>query len=566
MTLEKSPATAVDAAIAQAVAAVEHGDHDTALRCFEAALAAQPGHPAALEGKGTVLAGLGRLEEAATCFARALAAAPDDGYALFHRGVALAGLQRFAEAVPCFARVLQLEPDHFDALLCLGIALRNLHRYQEAETCLARAAELDGRHIAALLNRGLALGCLQRHREALDCFERILAIEPGHAKAMLNRSVALGKLDRHPEALASAAAAIALDPRDAGAHAHRGFELASLNRHQAALASLDRALAIDPRNADALEHRGFVCLGLGLLQEGFRARESRWDVPPLKGTRLQTAAPLWLGQEPLSGRRILLQHEQGFGDTIQFVRYAPLVARMGGQVILRVPAALQGLLARIPGVDRIVAEPAPPPEHDFYCPLMSLPLAFGTTLETIPDPVPYLTAEADPSERWRALLGPARGRPRIGIAWAGRQYGNVNSVRDMPLQELLPLLELDADFIALQKEIPAQDQPLLDTLPQIRRLGETLTDFADTAALIANLDLVIAVDTAVVHLAGAMGRPVWMMNRYASCWRWLLERGDSPWYPTLRIFRQRSFGDWAGVVRDVRLAALHGLIKAAPGA
>lgn len=537
--------------LAEGIAAAGREDHAAALHCFEALLAAEPGDIAALKGCSAALAGLGRLDAAAQRLAGVLAVAPDDVYALFNRGLLLSRLQRYAEALPCFARIVALQPDHFDALLCLGIALRCLQRHAEAEVCLRRALELDGRHADALLNLGLALGLLERHGEALDCFERILAVEPRHAKASLNRSVALGRLGRHAEALAGARTAVALAPQDAGAHAQLGFELASLNRHEEALPCLEQALALDPQQADALEHRGFVQLGLGQLQQGFHARESRWNVAPLKGTQLNTAAPLWLGRPELAGRTILLQHEQGFGDTLQFVRYAPLVAARGGRVILRVPAELAALLGGVAGVERVVTEREPIPPHDFHCPMMSLPLAFDTTLQTIPCAIPYLGADPARVAHWRARGG---GKLRVGIAWAGRQHGGVNSLRDMPLAALLPLLELDAAFVSLQREVPPGDQALLDTLPQLLRWGETLRDFADTAALIATLDLVIAVDTAVVHLAGALGRPVWIMNRFASCWRWMRERADSPWYPSARLFRQRAFGDWDGVVAGVRQA------------
>jgi len=564
------PCMDFESLIGQGIACIGRGDHTGALRCFDAIAAIQPAHLGALQGRGLALTSLNRFDEAADCFAAALLIAPDNRHALFGRGFALAKLQRFVEAAPCFVRILAVEPDHFDALLCLGIALRSLHRYREAELCLARVLQLDGEHLAALLNRGLALGNLERHREALECFERILSIDPRHAKAMLNRSVALGRLELHEEALTCAEQAVLLDPDDAGVHAQKGFELASLNRHEEALPCLEQARAIDPDHADALEHRGFVCLALGMLGEGFRARESRWRVPPLKGTGLNTTAPLWLGDADLAGCRILLQHEQGFGDTLQFVRYAPLLAQRGAEVILRVPAALASLLAGIPGVARVVAEPALAPAHDCYCPMMSLPLAFGTDMDSIPASVPYLQAEPALIAGWRRRFDAAARRPRIGVAWAGRQYGRISSPRDMPLRALLPLFELDADFVCLQKEIPAADRALLDSLPRLLRFGETLRDFADTAALIDALDLVIAVDTAVVHLAGALGRPVWIMNRFASCWRWLRHRPDSPWYPGARLFRQSAAGDWEDVVARVRRAALQELpvhptaVRAAP--
>lgn len=556
----------LESLMAEGIAAIERGDRARALHCFARAQETAPEHLGALKARAWLLTELGRLDEAAECLRRCSSLCPHDAYSHFQQGLLHARQQRFAEALPCLARCLAIEPDHVDALLCLGIALHKLQRFREAESCLARAVAIDPLKQDAWLNRGLVLGQLERHKAALEAFERVLAARPAHPQALLNRSVALGKLGRHREALDCAERAAGVAPGDAGIQAQLGFALAQLNRHEEALLSLERALAIEPGHPDAGEHRGFVCLALGRLAEGFQAREARWLRPPLRGTGLQTVAPLWLGSEPLAGRSILLQHEQGFGDTIQFVRYAPLVAQRGASVILRVPLVLQALLEGMPGVAAVVSEAAAPPAHDFHCPMMSLPLALGTRLETIPAQIPYLRVDPLRQGRWRQRLGPHDGRLRIGIAWAGRQYGGVNSPRDMQLAALAPLLELDAEFVCLQKEIPAGDLHLLEALPRIRRLGETVEDFADTAALIAQLDLVVAVDTAVVHLAGAIGRPVWMMNRHASCWRWLRCRRDSPWYPSLRIFRQGDFGDWPGVVAEVRAALLRKLEELRPAA
>ena len=536
--------------IDRGLALIRSGDSRSALQCVDHALALEPAHLLALRSRASILFGLGDFEEAQRALEALLRLAPLDTGALMLLGLVHTQRADHPAAIACFARLVSQAPGHVDAWLSLGIALRLQQRHVEAECCLARALQLDPRQPQALLNRGLALGQLERDAEALECFEALLEIQPDQVFALINGSVALGRLGRHHEALSSAERAVTLAPDNAGAHAQWGFALAQVNRPREALASLDRALQLDPGHSDASEHRGFVCLGLGQLPEGFRARESRWERPPLAGTRLETSAPLWLGGASLGGRTLLLQHEQGFGDTLQFIRYAPQLARRDARVIVRVPAALASLVTAMPGVSAVVSEPAAPPPHDLWCPLMSLPLAFGTTLQTIPAATPYLQPPPAQVAAWAARLGP-KVRPRIGIAWAGRQYGRPNSPRDMPLRTLLPLLDLDADFVSLQKDPPPQDRALLDTLPQLRRYGETVTDFADTAALIGNLDLVIAVDTAVVHLAGAIGKPVWLMNRFASCWRWLYHGDRSHWYPRLHQFRQETLGDWNGVVHRI---------------
>jgi tetratricopeptide (TPR) repeat protein len=307
------------------------------------------------------------------------------------------------------------------------------------------------------------------------------------------------------------------------------------------------------------KNRGLLKLSLGELAEGFRELEQRWNTVEFEPDLLDTRAPRWTGGEPLAGKTILLHHEQGFGDSLQFARYVPLVAALGAHVILRVPGGLARLMQTL-GPIRVIVQPDPGiaqseplPPHDLHCSLMSLPAAFGTTLGTIPAHIPYLHAHPERAAYWRAKLGPKL-RPRIGLVWAGRQVPPIVERRDVPLALLRPLLDLDAEFISLQRELAPADRDALQSLP-VRLFGEALEDFADAAALVDNLDLVISVDSAVLHLAGALGRPAWLMNRFAPCWRWLEERSDSPWYPTLRLFGQKISGDWAAVVDAIKRAA-----------
>jgi len=292
-------------------------------------------------------------------------------------------------------------------------------------------------------------------------------------------------------------------------------------------------------------------LSLGDFAAGWPAYEARWQVGWLATQRRSFAAPRWRGSEALAGKTILLHAEQGLGDTLQFVRYAPLLAARGADVVLEVQAPLVRLLSGLRGVAAVVARQAPLPRYDFHCPLLSLPLACGTTLQTIPAEVPYVApADADVAV-WRARL--PQGRPRIGLAWSGERSHDNDFNRSMRLATLLPLLDLpDVAFVSLQHEVRAEDAALLHGRSDVVQIGPSFQDFADTAAAIAALDAVIAVDTAVAHLAGAMNAPLFLLLPFAADFRWLRERTDSPWYPSARLYRQPRFGEWDSAVTVLR--------------
>jgi tetratricopeptide (TPR) repeat protein len=357
-------------------------------------------------------------------------------------------------------------------------------------------------------------------------------------------------LGEHEEALADFQAILSIDPHHADAITNRGILHGRRGEFRDALACYDQSLALNSEQPNAWYNRAVVRLVLGDWRQGFRDFESRWRLFPHEAARLTRLAPLWSGERDVAGKTILLHHEQGFGDTLQFCRYAPLVMGLGARVIVASPAGLRRLLTTLPGSPQIVSEGEPVPAHDFHCPLMSLPLAFGTTPDTAPARIPYLRADACDVKHWGRQLGERR-RPRVGIVWSGRRFPPINYARDMTLETIQPLFALDADFTCLQTDLSEAERSTLAPLSNVTWWGEGLKDFADTAALVENLDLVITVDSAVAHLTGALGKPVWLMNRYASCWRWLLERTDSPWYPSMRLFRQSALGDWASVVQEV---------------
>jgi tetratricopeptide (TPR) repeat protein len=517
-------------------AAFGRGEPQRALACFAKILELDPRNIAALNNRGLVLGHLRQIDAALRCFRQVLEIDPDDVIALVNGGIALAHLGHSAVSVDWYARAIALDPRHVEAWMCRGQALTLLNRPAEAVECFNAVLQIDPRNIDAYFNLGRLFESLHRHPQAQMCFGE-----------------ALNYQHRYTEALAHFDRLVAARALDAPILVGRSVALAGLDRNAEALQCLEQALRIEPDLPFAVSNRSCLLLSQGDLPEGFRGLEVRWRMAPFKDQKLDTSAPLWLGGSFPAGHTILVHHEQGLGDTLQFIRYVPLLARRGARVVLRLPAALLEIMRTLDGVAQIVSTAAPLPAHDLHCPVMSLPLAFGTTMQTIPADIPYLRADPVRTAQWSAALG-AKLRPRIGLVWAGRHRPPVNYARDVPLAALRPLLQLDADFISLQKEVAPADSIALASMPGIARHGESLSDFADTAALVANLDLVIAADSSVVHLAGALGKPVWVMNRYAPCWRWLRGRSDSPWYPTARLYRQAAFGDWAGVVDQIRQA------------
>ncbi len=392
-----------------------------------------------------------------------------------------------------------------------------------------------------------------------------IALRPEGHEAHSNLGVVLADLQEWDGALASYDRALELLPQFAKAWVNRGVALNALKQLPMAIASYDRAIAIEPEFPGAHWNKALACLRVGDLELGWKLFEWRWKNVDANPKRRSYAQPLWLGELSLNGKTILLHHEQGMGDTLQFCRYVPLLAKAGARVMLEVPRPLVNLLKGLEGVDTVVQQDAKLSSFDLHCPMMSLPLAFKTSLLTIPFADRYLNADEDKIAYWDRALG-ARARPRVGLVWNGGfrahqpEVWAVNERRNMPVQHLAALKGLDCQFISLQKGDPAEaefkqlQQEGWDG-PDILNRVDQLNDFSDTAALIASLDLVIAVDTSVAHLAGALGKPVWLLNRFDSCWRWLIDRQDSPWYQSMRIFNQKSPGDWDGVMKDVVAAS-----------
>ena len=545
----------------QAAAACARDDWAAAERICRKVLRERPGHFEALSILGFIAARGGHLTEAAEWLGRAVAANPADVAAQSNLGFVLQELARMDEALTHHDAALKLAPRHAGAHNNRGFVLCALNRLDEALASCDSAISLDPNLAEAHNNRGTVLQKLHRLDEALPCYRRAVELNPNFAAAHNNLGTVLQQLGRVEEALPSYERATLLDPAFAEAHNNRGALLRELMHTEAAIACFDRAIATNSDYADAHWNKSLALLSLGDYARGFEMYEWRWKQGRGKSTARPGPQPLWLGHESIAGRTVLLYAEQGIGDTIQFCRYAKLVADLGARVILLVPESLLALLASLDGVAQLVKAGDPLPPFDLQCPLMSLPHAFRTELATIPAPRAYLRPDPEKTRQWKERLGEWR-RPRVGLVWSGGfrpdqpELAAIHARRNIDASLLAPLKGNRIEFYSLQKGKPAESD--LERLqaahwngPEIIDWTNELHDFSDTSALAANLDLVISVDTSTAHLVGALGKPIWMLNRFDSCWRWLRGRVDSPWYPTARIYTQQRPGDWAGVLEKV---------------
>jgi tetratricopeptide (TPR) repeat protein len=532
------------------IIAEQTGRGQEAVELLSKAVAVKPGIADAHYNLGVALGSLKRNAEAVQSYERAISLKADHADAYFNRGVMLAELDRPEEAVQSYDRAISLQPDYAEAYNNRGMALGRLHRHVEALASYEGAIAHRPEYARAYNNRGVALRELGRSAEALESYDRAIALRPDYAEAFTNRGIALAELDLPEEALESYARAIALKPDYAEAFYNRGNAFRDLNRTKEAIGSYERAIALVPNHASAHWNLADCRLMMGDFALGWQEYEWRWKLAQNDGGRRNFEQPLWLGTPGLKDRTILLHSELGMGDTFHFCRYAKAVAALGAKVVLEVQPPLQRLLADLEGVARVVPRGAPLPAFDYHCPLMSVPLAFKTDLATIPADVPYIRSDPSIVETWREKLGD-KGKPRIGLVWSGSMLLK-NDRRSIALAEILPLVGEWADWICLQKEVSESESALLASRPDIRCVGGELADFADTAALLDLMDIVVSVDTGVAHLAGAMGRPVWILLPFIPIdWRWMLDREDSLWYPTARLFRQSASREWASVISRV---------------
>lgn len=424
----------------------------------------------------------------------------------------------FEQAMDLYHKVLAINPCQADVLNNIGIILQRFKRDEDALKYFERALELESGHSPSLYNRGNVLRSLNRPHDAVQSYDQVLQSMPNHPEVLNNK----------------------------------GNALRALNRLDDAQASYQLALRHAPDYADAHWNASLSLLLAGQYQQGWQQYEWRWE-SELKAEKRAFSQLLWDGKVSLQGKTILLHAEQGFGDTLQFCRYASLVKTLGATVILEVQPQLMKVLAELNDVDVLVARGEALPKFDYHCPLLSLPKAFSTELNSIPATSAYVVSDDKRTSIWQDRLG-AQSKLRVGLVWAGSATHKNDHNRSVPLQALTPIVEQEVNFYGLQKDLGEGDRQLIYQHPQIQYLGKYIKDFTDTAAIISLMDVVITVDTAIAHLAGAMGKPVWILLPYSPDWRWLLNRDDSPWYPTAKLFRQPSIGDWSSVVREVNQA------------
>jgi len=528
----------------------EAGRSATAVQWIQRASELRPDEPLYDCNLGIVLVALGRVDEALSAFERAILLKPDYAEAYFYLGHALQVLGRLHNAVASYVKALQLRPAYAVAYLNLGNALQALGRLHEAEQSYTQALLLRPEYAEAHMNLGNVLHAQGKPEEARAHYQQACALRSDYVEAHVNHGNLLQGQGRFDEAVAAYGRALALRPHHAETLVNLGTVFEVQQNDTEAVACYERALAARPDYAEAHINLALNRTRRGDFEQGLPGYEWRRKLGDFQSPVRQFAQPQWCG-EPLSGARILLHAEQGLGDSIQCLRYVPLVAAAGGLVIVEVPGSLLRLAAGVPGIANLVAFGEKLPEFAWHCPLMSLPLACGTTMETIPAQTPYLQPPKTTPRTWLPGL-------RVGLVWAGNERHRNDGRRSIPLRLLQPLLATEGvTFYSLQvgraaAQLCEMDGRIVDLTPWI-------TDLADTAGLIAELDLVITVDTAVAHLAGALGHRVWILLCTHADWRWMKDRLDSPWYPTARLFRQENSGDWGGVVRSLR-AALAGLL------
>jgi len=490
----------------------------------------------------------GKPGEAFRLMTAAVKARPNSADAHVHLGHVLRALKRDADALASYDKGLALEPQNVDGLGSRADLLLALRRPAEALACLDRILAAAPAHAEARAHRGVALAALGRHDEALAEFDAVLRAGPNPVVAY-NRGLTLAGLGRNAEAIEAYERTLAAIPNHVAALSSRGVAFQALNRHDEALASFDRALTLAPDYADAHFNKSLALLAVGDYRAGQAEYEWRWKRSGAADLR-HFGRPLWLGETPISGKTLLLHAEQGLGDTIMFARYVSRLAAGGAKVVLEVHPELKALLSRLSRATAVIAFGEPRPPFDLHCPLGSLPLAFRTDPASVPADIPYLAADPARIERWRPRLAALAG-PRVAIVWAGNAAHANDRNRSLPLAKLAPLWAGgNVRFVSLQRDLRAGEAEVLAAAP-VLHLGNELTDFDDTAAVLACCDLVIAVDTSVAHLAGALGRPLRVLLPFSADWRWTKDAGRSPWYPSARLYREPRPGDWDDVMARV---------------
>jgi tetratricopeptide (TPR) repeat protein len=530
----------------QGMALHQAGKLDEARRCYERVLQTRPSDPNALHLLGLVCLASHQLNQAAVFVQGALKGLPRYAEAHCSLGRIYHAQNKLAEAIASYRQAVALKPDYLEAICQLATAHEGQGNLDEAIAAYQRALVIKPDFAGVHGNLGNAFLAQGNPDLAIAAYRRALAIDPNIAEFQNSLGIALKTLGKFDDAVAAYRRALALNPNYVEAYSNLGSTLHAQGKLTEALASYHRAESIDPSYAEAHYNESLVQLLLGKFSVGWKKYEHR------KREARGFARPEWRGETSLAGKSILLYAEQGLGDTLQFIRYAPLVAERGATVYLEVQPSVKDLLSPFPHVKATYGKGDALPDFDVCCPLLSLPFVFGTQLKSIPAYASYLRAPAESVERWRTVLAPVK-PPRVGVVWAGNPFHKNDRHRSIPLEQFQAIFdEPSVRFVGLQKLLKKTDGPLLARRPEVMNLSPEIKNFSDTAAIIAELDLIITVDTSVAHLSGALGKPTWVLLPVTPDWRWLLNRDDSPWYPTVRLFRQPAIHDWDSVLQRVR--------------
>ena len=538
------------------------GRNEEAVARYNQALTVKPGYIGALNNLGGLYHETGRVPLAIDAYAQILALTPENPAAHFNYANSLLAAGRGIDAIGSYEQALKLKPDYMEAMVNLGMALSLAGKAEQSSkwleigrTWFDKALKADPANVFALNNLGNVLRQQGKPEEALPYYKEALRLRPDYAQASINASTTLRDLGLMEEAIESCRTAIRLKPNSADARINLGVALQDMGRHEEALSLFQEALALKPSSIDAKWNRSLSLLALGRYEEGWPLHETGLGVPHMRGA-LSNPNRRWQGED-LTGKRLLICSEQGLGDSLQFIRYAELCKARGATVLVFCPLALHSLFRHCAFIDAL---PLKPDEKDFdyHVAMMSLPFIFATTLATIPASMPYLHVGEEARAKWAGKLGDGN-NIKVGLVWSGSPHENqlgahmIDRRRSMPLELLRPLFDIkDVEFYSLQMGAGAAQLEKSDLRSRLIDLTADIKNFEDTGAIVKQLDLVITVDTSVAHLAGGLGKPVWVMSRFDACWRWLQNRPDSPWYPTARVFGQPARGDWTAVAEQVR--------------
>lgn len=536
-------------------AQLQSGRIEAALGSYRTVSRLEPQYTEAHVLAGNVCRQLRQPDSAVDSYDRAIALEPGNVAARVGKAQALIDLADWQQAETSIDAAIALNGDLAEAHLYRGLVQEKLGHLGQALASFERAISLAPERAAAHLLKGNALQAVNRPAESVACYDNAIRIQPDFALAYYNRGVAFDELRQYDAAVASYERALAISPQHALAHLNLGLALQNLGQTERALLSYDRAIEIDPSLAKAQWNKSMALLSLGRFEEGWPLYEWRWEVDGFVSPRRNFPQPLWLGQDSVKGKTVLLHAEQGFGDTLQFCRYVPLVAGQGARVVLSVPSRLRELLSALPGVESVVVDAGIMPEFDLHCPLLSLPLAFSTRATSVPHSMRYIEPSGEKVDLWLRRLG-KRNRLRVGLVWSGNPAHSRNRERSLRFSQLVEYLPPGCEYVSLQKDIDSEDLNGLVARPDIMNTSADQHDFTDAAALCELMDVVVTVDTSIAHLSAALGKPTWILLSFVPDWRWMFERADSPWYPTAKLFRQPAAGDWDGALSVLRTALL----------